>query len=532
MIQTNCHQSCLTCFGASNSSCIACKYYEVSNEINRKSCGLCYEGCDDCFGGLINECYSCLPGFIFFGQKCFRNLSCPLGSFQNLIQEQCQDCDQACFGCTGKSFNDCVACAKGFLKDGRSCVVECPVGKFNDSGICMVCDGKCIGCFGSGPSACYECKAGYLLHGSECLDVCPEKTWKSGVMCLDCGENCDLCLNEKCLQCEDRFFNFGGNCMPCNSHCITCTNSTYCVKCDQKYTNKAGVCTLECNNTSYSDGVDCISCDSECLSCSGPLNSNCTSCSENNLLFESKCINRNSGCPDSYFESLGYCLKCNDKCLKCNDENNCIICERPFVLKNGLCVECNKFNCPCSDLCEKCDQGRCQKCTDKYVALINECLEYCPEDYKEIDGICMCKENCILCSDFDCVECLDGYELINGSCVKCPDRCLKCVNETECLECSSGKYLNDGKCVEACPAGFMVSNNTCIKCPSKCKRCEPTGCVECAEEYKSYGVYVLINNTCSDIIECIKGYNYSSKTNKCEKSSSNSRLESFLMSIL
>ena len=531
-IQTNCHQSCLTCFGASNSSCISCKHYEVKNSINGKSCGLCYEGCDDCFGGSRNECYSCLPGFILFGQKCFRNLSCPLGSFQNLIQEQCQSCDQACFGCTGKSFNDCLACASGFLKDGRSCVVNCPVGKFNDSGTCKVCDDRCIGCFGDGFGACIECKAGYLLHGTECIEKCPERTWKSGVQCLNCVENCDMCLTEKCLRCEDGFFNIEGNCIPCASHCKACLNTTYCVNCDLKYSNKAGICTLECNNTSFSNGIDCISCDTECLSCSGLFSSNCTSCTENNLLYESNCIDSYNGCPDSYFESLGKCLKCGDNCLKCNNEKICKSCERPYVLKNGVCEECNKFNCPCSDLCEKCDKGRCLKCNSNYVALMNDCVEYCPEDYNDMNGICMCKENCIACNGNNCVECLEGLELNNASCVKCSEGCLKCYDETECVECSPGKYLNDGKCVQACPAGSTISDKICVKCPSKCKKCQPIGCVECVEEYESYGVYVLVNNTCSDSIECIKGYKYSPEINKCEKSSSNPGLEAFLISIL
>jgi len=77
-------------------------------------------------------------------------------------------------------------------------------------------------------------------------------------------------------------------------------------------------------------------------------------------------------CQSGYYESMGYCNKCNWPCLSCTTYT-CYSCASPFVNINGACVAQCKFPC----------------------------------------------KNCRTFPDF-CTECVSGYKLDGSFCLKVP----------------------------------------------------------------------------------------------------------------
>lgn len=68
------------------------------------------------------------------------------------------------------------------VKDGKYCVPECPLSKYNQSGICVFCHETCVGCTGPrntiGPNGCVTCEKAIIGDGTveRCLrkeEPCP-----------------------------------------------------------------------------------------------------------------------------------------------------------------------------------------------------------------------------------------------------------------------------------------------------------------------------------------------------------------------
>lgn len=134
--------------------------------------------------------------------------------------------------CDGDGFRKGIGiclCKKGY--SGKLCE-QCDDNYFSSNGKCSACDRACDGCTGKGKDSCLACRSGWVLNDEgSCADV------------------------NECLE-DD-----------------ICKNNQFCVNIEGSY--------------------NCSECDRSCLSCIGPGASNCSSCSNDNELWNGICVDEN-----------------------------------------------------------------------------------------------------------------------------------------------------------------------------------------------------------------------------------------------
>lgn len=84
-------------------------------------------------------------------------------------------CHQTCGTCNGRTDEDCLSCKGARFLHGKTCVEECPDGKFgnNEGNKCEVCDDACATCSGAEAKDCQTCATNYFLHKGMCVTSCP-----------------------------------------------------------------------------------------------------------------------------------------------------------------------------------------------------------------------------------------------------------------------------------------------------------------------------------------------------------------------
>lgn len=383
----NCHPSCSSCYGPSNATCFSCKYFEYKKN-SQTICGTCHPACADCFDSSQSSCLSCSVGYILYNTKCYKDLKCPSGQYQRILQEQCQNCDKACLTCTGSSSNDCLSCAPNYISDGKSCVKSCPSGKYAENNYCQVCSSECEMCQGPGPNACTSCNAGYYLFNSSCISNCPIGTFEYQTICENCPKNCESCESNECSLCLNGFYLYNGECVKCDIGCKSCI-FTHCEECFESYELIDGECKFKCGSREFYFNESCAPCHSSCYSCDGPLAYDCSDCELGLVLINGTCISNLS--------------LCSENCKECGFGNVCVQCESGLVLVNGNCVK----TCPanfslvdghcveCTPRCKKCDLQGCKECFTNYSAYGTYTL------------------NNSLCSDT--LSCISGYSYSKSS---------------------------------------------------------------------------------------------------------------------
>jgi len=101
----------------------------------------------------------------------------------------------------------------------------------------------------------------------------------------------------------------------------------------------------------------CLPCDDKCSSCTGPLNTECQTCSDGNFLLGSVC---NSSCPENYYpdDVAHKCNNCFLGCKSCVDASNlaCDDCRDNFFMINNTCMsDCpDKFYKDAGNTCTSC----------------------------------------------------------------------------------------------------------------------------------------------------------------------------------
>lgn len=355
----NCHPSCASCYGTSNATCFSCKYFEY-NINSRTVCGTCHPACSDCFDSTQSTCLSCSAGYILYNTKCYKDLKCPPGQYQRILQEQCQSCNKACLNCTGSTENDCLACSPDYIQDGQSCVKACPPGKYAHNNTCKVCSAECEKCENLGPDSCSSCNPGFYLFNTSCLSNCPLGTYKYQGFCEQCSSDCEKCYSSNCSLCEKGFYLYQGKCVKCSSGCEECDENE-CFKCSFDYNLYFGQCKSKCGPGFYPEiNGNCSLCDSTCKTCSGSLPSDCKSCDLNWVLSNQSCFQPFPTCPLN--------------CLNCSDNSTCTQCAPNFFLLNSTCTSVCPLNfsqvqgscIKCPPRCQKCDIQGCTECSFNY----------------------------------------------------------------------------------------------------------------------------------------------------------------------
>ena len=333
-----CDMSCKTCSGALNTNCLSCNSGKYLLQANKTcvscdvdgyyadtmtgNCIQCDSTCKTCSGAFPTNCLSCNSGkyLLQANNSC---VTCDVdGYYPDPVTGYCEQCDASCKACSGGLNTNCVACNSGkyLLQANNSCVTCVANGYYADiiSGNCLQCDSRCKTCFGAFPTNCLSCNSGkYLLHANNSCVSCNVNGYFADIMtghCQQCDSSCKTCsgiLPTNCLSC-----NSGKYLLQLNNTCVSCNVDGY-----------------------YADTVtgNCMQCDSFCKTCSGPLSTNCLSCSSGTYLMQANnsCISCNA---DGYYPDTNLmCQECDPTCKTCNGPfaNNCKTCYTGYSLDSN-----------------------------------------------------------------------------------------------------------------------------------------------------------------------------------------------------
>jgi hypothetical protein len=83
----------------------------------------------------------------------------------------------------------------------------------------------------------------------------------------------------------------------------------------------------------YQNDYTCYDCDAACTSCFGPNANQCNSCRIGGA-FNGFCVDP---CPDTYYQSSGYCFNCNLPCFTCTSYYDCLSCISGMRYLNNRC---------------------------------------------------------------------------------------------------------------------------------------------------------------------------------------------------
>ncbi|KAL4489564.1 hypothetical protein ABPG73_019521 [Tetrahymena malaccensis] len=151
----NCHPSCSSCKGKTNSDCINCAFARNPYQNN-----VCVIECDKFQVAKKNEktqLIECTYCYKLDG-NCLDK--CPQGYFFD-TQFNCIKCHSSCLECSGPSEQDCISCqGKDYLQYSGQCTV-CPFQMFmnKNTNNCQLCHYSCISCRGPTSQDCTQCES-------------------------------------------------------------------------------------------------------------------------------------------------------------------------------------------------------------------------------------------------------------------------------------------------------------------------------------------------------------------------------------
>lgn len=230
------------------------------------------------------------------------------------------------------------------------------------------------------------------------------------------------------------------------------------------------------------------------------------------------------------------CGLCDSSCKSCNYMNvsECLSCNEPQVLLNGVCTDCtigfyyaNEACNECSTNCESCSitKDSCLTCNIGMLLYLNHCIDTCPEGTFRLNEKCIdCHETCLTCEGEQPYQCLScdsnklesllelkhckdscspGYTPYKGTCLSCGEGCDDCtinIDGIYCIICKDPLKLVQGKCMINCPSDnfFSTSTNSCQKCLESCDTCSNS--IECESCNHQSGIKYLYNKRC--LLEC------------------------------
>ena len=177
-----CHTQCdaaYNCSGPSAADCHTCKHLSVENSSSpvpptrhcveecptgyyqhQLHCLACHEYCHEgCVGPSPSQCTGCAAAALRYANGSTLCVPSCDSSLQYLdLDGVCQPCHHLCsaHGCKGPTAGDCWKCMEHSLLLDGVCVVVCPTGYFNSTGVCLPCDSSCTqGCSGQGTEECF-----------------------------------------------------------------------------------------------------------------------------------------------------------------------------------------------------------------------------------------------------------------------------------------------------------------------------------------------------------------------------------------
>ncbi|EAR87309.2 zinc finger lsd1 subclass family protein (macronuclear) [Tetrahymena thermophila SB210] len=568
-----CDSTCLTCSGSLPTNCISCSssfpYFNIqtnsclskapgsnfycqqnlTNPTYQFNCNICNINCLTCSGQQSNNCLSCPSTLSFFNTKtneCL--LQAPAigyycqnsnGSYPS-YQQNCYPCDPSCFQCSGPLSTNCLSCPTSlpfYNLSTNTCIASAPIQGYycqqnSNTSLsyqqnCSPCYSTCLNCSGSLQNNCLSCTSQFPyfnIQTSSCLSNIPSS-------------------NFYCIQnLTNPTYQF--NCNTCHINCLSCTGqlSNNCLSCPPSlpfFNIKTNECLVQApasgyycqssSNTSLSYQQDCYPCDQSCLQCSGPISTNCLSCTTifpfYNLQNNSCSVQApNSGyfCTKNSNINLSYqqnCQPCDSTCLTCSGTlpTNCLSCASSFPYFNTQTNQCLSqtpgfnFNCQKNTNfpnyqfnCNSCNSN-CLSCTGP---LPNNCLT-CPTSlpyFNTSTNECFSQ---IPNQGYFCQNSSSPQPSYQQNCYICDISCQNCKGPltTDCTACSqSYPYYNTltNTCIQQEPSGFACQQSpsnypsyqqNCYPCNDKncliCTNTLPNSCIQCSSNTYLY------NNSCT-----------------------------------
>lgn len=483
------------CYGKGPTQCIACKHYKLDNTCVSRCpprsfpnqggvCWPCHESCETCAGAGQDSCLTCAPAHLLVTDLAVCLQQCPDGYYENYDQNTCVPCQPNCASCQERP-DHCTSCDHHLVLHDNKCYAACPTYTFEteDYG-CSSCHASCETCNGSSETQCITCRPGrYALSGT-CSNVCPDGYFadKKRRECLKCPVGCVTCNSAVCLACTEGWalnkkgrcvpegsahcdsseFYENGRCRPCHSTCETCDGATEtgCLTCQSPLVLQNSQCLAVCLDGSYMEQGVCTPCLHTCQRCVSRIN--CTSCVPGLHLQSGEC---RATCAAGYYSDRGVCAKCYLSCMTCSGprRDQCVTCPRGWQLAAGEChPECpegffkSDFGCQkCHHYCRTCNGDgplQCTSCPPRSMLDGGLCVECLGSQYYDPPTqLCKsCHSSCHSCSGpgpFSCLTCVLPLHLdrLNNQCVPC---CTS-PNQQDCCHCDK----TTGECQNSSPAG-------------------------------------------------------------------------------
>ena len=347
----------------------------------------------------------------------------------------------------------------------------CPVGQFgNNTNSCMPCDEQCVQCRGPTEFECFDCRNFRIVNSThtECVARCPSLS----TIDKECVEFCqtnqfqhiDLNNVSLCLNCHPQCDPLLGCSGPNNTinHCTQCRNVSnigFCVsECPLGTFSDRGNCT------------PCHSQCKQMSGCSGPQPSDCNQCSNfilpplllpSNMTASTRVVDSCIGsCPSNYYvDSASVCRSCHPECLdNCTGPmaTECGTCSRASILysnRTRLCLStCNPdINLktyymdvtngvcqPCSSLC-----SLTRGCNGPSASDCNGCRNFTGNNTNESEFIPRVNRTCVdRCPDDQESRVFFYADLHTGECMRCHSECQNdCTgpNLSDCIDRESGQ---------------------------------------------------------------------------------------------
>ncbi|XP_074107008.1 furin-like protease 2 isoform X1 [Cotesia typhae] len=491
------------CYGTGPTECIACKTYRLDNMCVSRCpprsfpnqggvCWPCHESCETCAGAGQDSCLSCAPAHLRVTDLAVCLQQCPEGYYENTENNTCVPCEANCGSCQDRP-DHCTTCDHHLVMYESKCYAACPLYTYETQDYnCVACHNNCETCNGTGENQCISCKPGFFSLNGMCQSSCPV------------GYSADKKRRE---------------CMPCPLGCKTCVTSS-CTSCINGWSiSKKGICVPDsrskCNAAEYFDTDICKPCHSSCETCAGPSEDFCTSCSSPLLLQSRRCV---AQCEDGYYSlaqpSRPICSPCLHTCKTCVSRLNCTACQEGLQLQSGECRsscaqgyysdrgQCAKCYLSCKT-CSGPRRDQCVSCPQGWQLAAGECHPECPEGFfKSNFGCQKCHHYCRTCKGegpLECTSCpphsmLEGglcmaclgaqyYDPLTQLCKNCHGDCRRCTGpgKFSCAACTLPLHFDklNNQCVPCCPANKKKSeNDECCVCDpetSGCRNSSPAG---------------------------------------------------------
>ncbi|XP_036319238.1 furin-like protease 2 isoform X2 [Rhagoletis pomonella] len=501
------------CYGRGPTQCVACKHYRLDNTCVSRCpprsfpnqggvCWPCHESCETCAGAGQDSCLTCAPAHLHVVDLAVCLQVCPDGYYENYDNKTCVPCEANCASCQDRP-DYCTSCEHHLVMHEHKCYSACPLHTYETEDYnCASCHSSCDTCNGSAESQCITCRSGRFAFDGKCLNNCPD------------GYYADKKRQE---------------CVTCPTGCATCSSNGFCLTCHENWTrNKKGKCIISgsenCDESEYYDNNHCHACHSTCETCDGPTESHCLSCPQSLLLQSQRCV---SSCDDGFYMEAGICAKCLHTCTQCVSRMNCTACAKGLQLQSGECrTTCadgyysDRGTCAkCYLSCHTCSGPRrdqCVQCPTDWQLAGGECHPECPEGfYKSEFGCQKCHHYCKTCNGAGplactscplhfmldgglCMECLGSqyYDSPTQTCKTCHDSCRSCSGpgQYSCKTCAFPLHLDrlNNQCVPCCPTDAAPEDQSCCHCDKDtggCINASPAGKrrIAAAAEQQQFG---------------------------------------------